>query len=910
MKCPKCQFENPYTQRFCGDCGTKLQESCPECGSGNPPQYKFCGDCGVGLSGPESTQEDSISTMEFEAGTKKPIANFVGRTKETKKLKEVYELARSGSGQVVELEGEAGVGKSRLLYEFRKALPQGEFTYLEGRCYHYGVIMPYLPVLDILRTYFGLKDGEGELLIKRKIKEKASGVGGKSKNYLPPLQEILSLKVEDEVYLKMEPGQKRGRIFEAIRELFVREAQEKPLVLVFEDLHWIDKSSEDFLNYLFGSIENTPILLILPYRPQYCPQLEPKPYHSKIILKELPRDGRVELVQSILEHGDVVHEVVELILGKARGNPLFIEEVTQSLLENGFIKKERNQYILAGNATNIHLPDTIQEIIGARINRAGESIKRIMQVGSVIGSEFAFRTLQSMARMKEDLRSYLVSFEELAFLHESYSFPEIEYIFKHALIREVTYNGLLHRERKEIHGRIGTAIEALYAESIEEYYELLAYHYSHSDDLEKACHYLKLSGDKATRKYSLWEAMHFYREAIRIINQLPATEQNRRAQLEIRLSISTPMLLMGYPEGSLENFQEAERLAKERGDEKTLAILYSNLGLYYLIMGKPLLGIKYTEGPFQEAEKAQEIDLMAPIACQLCAAYLHSSQHSKLVDVASRVIARLEQTHRERDFFGTRYNVYSGLSSMCVFSLGMLGNFEEGKALYEKGLFFAQEVNSVYALGLLELYYGYLLNFAGDGKTAIGHLRKGIGCFEKAQAWWLLGASWSALGHAYYLIGDPESAQVYIQKAIKALTEKGIRLFLSFHHLLLSMTHFMSGDLQGAEKTANNALTASKNYNQKDFEGISLTWLGRILGRARTASGACAEKHIVRGIKICDELRLKPWSARGYLFLGELYADMRKKEKALENLKRAERLFGEMGMDYWLIRTKEVMGRR
>ena len=170
------------------------------------------------------------------------------------------------------------------------------------------------------------------------------------------------------------------------------------------------------------------------------------------------------------------------------------------------------------------------------------------------------------------------------------------------------------------------------------------------------------------------------------------------------------MFLLSYPEGSLENLQETERLAKEMADKKALSIVYSNLTLYHTTRGQPLLGVRYAKGPFRKAEKDQDIDLMAPIACQLCAAYLHSGQHSKLVEVASEVTALLEQAHRERDFFGTRYNVYSGLCGMCVLSSGMLGHFEEKDALFEKGLCNAYGANSVYALGLLELFYGIALN--------------------------------------------------------------------------------------------------------------------------------------------------------------------------------------------------------
>ncbi len=910
MKCPKCQFDNPDGAKFCSECGNKLELACPECGKANPLGSKFCNECGHNLK--EAKEAPCIDYNQPQSYATKFLADkiltkFVGRIKETKRLKGLCELAKSGSGQVVELEGEAGVGKSRLLYEFKNALPQGEYTYLEGRCYHYGGTTPYLPILDIMRTYFGLKEGEGEHLIKRKIKEKASRLGWKLKDFLPPLQEILSLKVEDEAYLKMEPSQKRERIFEAIRELFVQEAQEKPVLLAFEDLHWIDKSSEDFLNYLFGSIENTRILLILLYRPQYRPQLEPKPYHSKIILEELPADSSVELVQSILEHGDVEREIAELILSRAQGNPLFIEEVTQSLLESGFIQKGGNQYVLAEDGSNIHLPDTMQEIIGARIDRAGESIKRIMQIGSVIGSEFAFRILQSMMRMKEELRSYLVSFEELAFLHERSSFPEMEYVFKHALIQEVTYNSLFHRKRKEIHGNIGRAIEALYADSIEEYYELLAYHYSNSDDFEKAFQYLKLSGDKATRNYSLWEAFHFYKEAINILKQQPTTEQKKREQIHVLRLITIPMRLLGYPDGSLQFLQQGGKLAKDIKDVKSQIIFYSKMGNYYSIKGgDPLLGIEYSEKSFQNAVKIEDIEITAGTGFYLSAAYVTAGRYDKVVDLAPKVIAELERLGLEHESFSEGMNIYSALYGLYGSSLAWLGNFKEGEVFLEKGLRFASHINDKRSLGLTEFLYGCYFFAMGNSENAIDHFRKGIRFIEEVKYISILGLAWSGLGWGHYLQGDLEAARMNIEKGLKIHSDAGT-MWLSSHFLLLAMVYLDSGDLKSTQKSMQEAVALSQNNKEKQYEAISRMWLGRILGKAEASTGD-GEEYILQGIKICNELKIKPFSAQGYFFLGELYADKGQKEKALENLKKAEGMFKEMRMDYWLTKTEEVMG--
>jgi len=305
----------------------------------------------------------------IEAAALRGLSKFIGRGREMETLKEAFEKTQSGSGQVIGVVGEAGVGKSRLLLEMRNMLPQGGHTYLEGRCLHYGGSMAYLPILDILRSYFDIEEGDIESGIKEKIQEKIHQLDERLKTVLPSFQEILSLTVDDGAYLQLEPSVKKIRTFEAIRDLLVRVSETQPLVLAVEDLHWIDKISEEFLGYLIDSLASTHILLILLYRPEYTHQWGRKSHYSRIGMDQLSTRSSAELVEVILEGGEVVPELRELILGRAGGNPLFVEELTQSLLENGSIERKEHEYILSRQASEIEVPDTLQGIIAARIDR-------------------------------------------------------------------------------------------------------------------------------------------------------------------------------------------------------------------------------------------------------------------------------------------------------------------------------------------------------------------------------------------------------------------------------------------------------------------------------------------------------------------------------------------------------------
>ena len=422
------------------------------------------------------------AATRLEASMARGLTRFVGRENSMAALMEAYEKVKNGTGQVVGMVGEAGVGKSRLLFEFRHRLPQDEFGYLEGHCIHYGGAMPYLPILDLLRSYFEIREGEREMVIRKRVKERILGLDEKLQGIISPIQDLLSLKVEDEAYLKLEPKQRREKVFEALRDLFIRESQERPLVLVIEDLHWIDKTSEEFLDYLIGWLANVKVLLILLYRPEYTHSWGNKSYFNRIGLDQLTLKSSAELVKAILEGGETAPELSNLILNRAAGNPLFMEELTHSLLENGSIQRTGDQYVLSKKSSDLQVPDTIQGIIAARMDRLEENLKRIMQVASVIGREFAFRILQAISDMREDLKSELLNLQGLELIYEKSLFPELEYVFKHALTQEVAYNSLLSNRRKEIHKKIGKAIEELYPESLEEFYEMLAYHYSKSEE--------------------------------------------------------------------------------------------------------------------------------------------------------------------------------------------------------------------------------------------------------------------------------------------------------------------------------------------------------------------------------------------------------------------------------------------
>jgi tetratricopeptide (TPR) repeat protein len=511
--------------------------------------------------------------------------------------------------------------------------------------------------------------------------------------------------------------------------------------------------------------------------------------------------------------------------------------------------------------------------------------------------------------MQDELKSYLLDLQRLEFIYEKSLFPELEYIFKHALIQEVAYESVLTKRRRKLHERIGEAIEELYADRLEELYEMLAHHYSRSENLEKAYQYLKLSAEKAIRKHSLWEAFRSCRQAIIVLDREANIEDNKAKQIEVRLLMTGAMSALGGPEDSLEILQQGEKLSQELGDERSLAIFHSSMGNLHTLRGDSLRGLKYAEKAFQEARKIQDVDLAAPIAFDLCAPYNISGEYFRIVEVAPSVIALIEKQRKQSESFGKGLNVHSYLLGNYGAALGFLGRFTEGQALCEKALRYAMEAEDLFSVVVIENNYGWMFNFKGEASNAVEHLQNGAKCSEEAQMPVLFGLLNSGLGWAHYLAGEPMAAREHAERAIKFQSDTGIPFLLSSAYSTLSVLHLDSGDLEEARRCAEEALRLSQNNNEKWAEGVSRVLMGRVVGRTDASQRAEAEEHVLQGIKIFDELKLKPWRAQGYLHLGELCADMGQQGKALENVKRAQGMFQEMGMDYWVHRTQGVLER-
>jgi tetratricopeptide (TPR) repeat protein len=409
------------------------------------------------------------------------------------------------------------------------------------------------------------------------------------------------------------------------------------------------------------------------------------------------------------------------------------------------------------------------------------------------------------------------------------------------------------------------------------------------------------------RSYSNLEAYSFYKETLATLGRLPETEERKKQELDVLVLAVTPLHLLGYPEGSLNLLHEGEALSKELRDSRRLAFFYSRLSAYHTFRGSHLLAVQYSENALEEGWKSEDIDLIVPVAQGLCLSYMSMGQLYKLLPMARGVLNLIEKKKRESDFFGLHVNPYAALSGDCGLCLGSMGDFMEAELFIEKGLRQAISTNHLTDLARIEFQYGLVFHTKGNWKAAAEHLQKSIGYSEEVKFLNLLSWAWCFLGNTYAYLGDPETGRNYGEKGLKMQRNAGIEWFLSWQYLHLGDTYLQLGDLDNARASAEEALKLSQKNSERHYEGLARIFWGRILGRTEGSHIRKAEESILKGMKIADALRAKPAYAQGHLNLGELYANAGQKEKAIENLRKAEAMFQEMEMDYWLARTKKLL---
>jgi class 3 adenylate cyclase/tetratricopeptide (TPR) repeat protein len=517
----------------------------------------------------------------LDVAAERGLTPLVGRDRELAVLVDLFDRARQGHGQVVCISGEAGIGKSRLVHELRRTLTGrgADLTWLEGRCISFGQSMPLLPIVDQLRENFGIEEVDGEPEIVAKVEHGMRRMGH-LEAHIPFIRYLLSADPGDRAVTAMEASIRRKRIFEAVLALGVRGTTFRPIVFVVEDLHWIDTSTEEYLGLLVDSIANAAIMLLLTCRVGYSPAWGMRSFQTTLALDALSEPEMLAMAGRLLGVDRFPPELRTLLAHKAEGVPLFVEEVTKTLLDLGVLRGENGGYRVVKSLDEVSVPDTIQGIIMARLDRLGDNGKRTVQLASVIGRQFMRRLLERIAGLSGELEGLLRELKSLEIIYEQGLLPEPAYIFKHAVIQDVAYQSLLLQRRKELHRTVGYAIEELYSDRLPEHYAELAHHFAHGEEWGKALEYSLLAGDRAAATFANTEARKHYARALEMADRTePRPEPGRLVQLHRRLA-GVLNVLAEY-DAAVSECHSALALLDDMGDRKEQAAALIELSNVY-----------------------------------------------------------------------------------------------------------------------------------------------------------------------------------------------------------------------------------------------------------------------------------------------------------------------------------------
>ena len=474
----------------------------------------------------------------LQAAVARGLTRFVGRDAELEHLRQALARAGAGQGQVVAGVGEAGVGKSRLLYEFTRSHHTHGWLLLASNSVSYGKATAYLPVLDLLKGYFQIDPHDDARRLREKVTGKLLTLDRALEPTLPALLALLEVPVDDPQWQAFDPPQRRRRTLEAIKHLLLRESQVQPLCLMFEDLHWIDAETQALLDSLVESLPTARLLLLVNYRPEYQHGWGSKTYYTQLRLDPLPPASADEFLQALLGNDPSLESLKQLLIARTQGNPFFLEESVRTLVETGVLAGERGAYRLARPLEGLQVPATVQAVLAARIDRLPAEEKRLLQTAAVIGTEVPWPLLQSIAdEPDEALHRSLAHLQAAEFLYETSLFPEREYTFKHALTHEVAYGGLLRERQRLLHGRIVAAIEQHDADQLADQVERLAHHALRGEVWDKAVAYCRQAGDKALARSANREAVACFEQALVALAHLPEGRARHEQAIDVRFGL-------------------------------------------------------------------------------------------------------------------------------------------------------------------------------------------------------------------------------------------------------------------------------------------------------------------------------------------------------------------------------------
>jgi class 3 adenylate cyclase/tetratricopeptide (TPR) repeat protein len=839
----------------------------------------------------------------FQAAALRGLSRFVGRDAEMEQLGDALVGVRHGHGEVVAVVGEPGVGKSRLFHELTHSHRIAGCRILQASSVAYGRATSYLAIIDLLKGYFGIAARDETRSIRAKVTGHLLTLDETLKDAVPPVLWLLDALPEEDHLWDLEPPQRRQLTLDAVKRLLLRESRVQPLVLVLEDLHWIDAETQALLDSIVESLPAAPMLLLVNYRPEYGHGWSGKSYYREVRIEPLRAESADELLRTLVGDGPELASLKRLLIERTEGNPFFLEESVRTLVEVGALAGERGAYRLTEDVQVIHVPATVQALLAGRIDRLPPEEKRLLQAASVIGKDVPFGLLQATIEGEEgDLRQGLAHLQAAEFLYEAHLFPELQYTFKHALTHEVAFASLLQERRMVLHLRILEALESRLADQPSEEIEPLARHALGAEVWDKAVGYLRQAAQRTMARSSYDAAAGLLREGLRALDRLPETPDTLAQAVDVRLELRLALIPLGRYQDVLLVMREAEDLATKLGDRARLGRVLTDIcARLRNVAGEHLQAIEVGQRALAIAVESGDQELEREAHYRTGQAYFATGDFRQALTLLSRCV---ESAGENRD---QRSQLFASWShSWLALTLSSLGQFVEASSHAQKALRIAEGADHPFTLA-------EALTGLGSVALAQDDLGKAMGALERArvlvrqwnfQPWAVL----ARLGYAHALAGRAEEGRRLLEDVVQnATTMSSMGVGRAMQLAWLGEAYLLGGRLDDALERTQQAVGLAQCHQERSHEAWSLRLLGEIVSRLDHPDLEKAEDYCRDALALAAELGMRPLVAHCHFHLGRLCRKTDQQEPAREHLTTATTMYREMGMGLWQGRAEAEM---
>ncbi len=847
----------------------------------------------------------SALRRRLQAAVARGLTRFVGRQHELDTLSQALEQARTGHGQVVALVGEAGVGKSRLVYEVVHSHRTQDWLVLESASVSYGKATAYFPVIDLLKRYAHIEDGDDTRTIRAKVTGQVLTLDTALQEALPALLGLLDALPDDSPFLTLDPPQRRQRTLDALKRLLLRESREQPLLVVCEDLHWIDTETQALLDSLVESLSSARVLLLVNYRPEYHHGWGSKTSYTQLRLDPLPSISAYALLQALLGDDPSLTPLIQLLIARTQGNPFFLEESVRILVETQVLVGKRGAYRLAQAVPSIQMPATVQAVLAARIDRLPPEEKQLLQMAAVIGTEVPLPLLQAIAELpEEDLHRGLAHLQAAEFLYETRLFPERDFTFKHALTHEVAYGSLLLEQRRALHARLVEVLEALAPERVAEQVDRLAHHALRGEVWDKAVSYCQQASARAHDRAAFREAVGFFEQALQALAHLHEDSNTRVLAIELRLALSHSLAPLGEYGRSLTLLGEAEALARALDDRARLGRVLAWMAGVLRITGDPDGAITVGRQALKLAAEFGESALQEQASLHLGQIYYAIGDFGRAAELLQR---HVEAADWESGTPRTDERIRS--QGWLALTLSVLGAFAEGQRHGEAALRLATLEGRGFALSVAHSWLGRLYLAKGDLVHAVRVLEQGLTLCRASGNRDQLRNITAGLGYAAALQGRLAEGRTLLEEGINESISTGALYNRSLYVAWLSEVCRLERRGDEAWQHARQALELAQQLKERGNEAFALHLLGTIHAHADPPDTEQAEAYYQQALTLAEVLGMRPLQAHCHLGLGMLHAKTGQREQARTELTTAVEMYRGMEMTFWLPQTEAALAQ-